>query len=338
MHGRRVSSTSKPLFFRSRSYRYTALAANAAFLALISYWLSTNVDLSNLQKHLQQIPTSAIIVGMTMNAAVLMCFGARLAAILDARILACFLITVTGMTFNGLLPFRLGEGAKLYCGSAFFQLPIGGLGAAIVMEKLYDLSLLLLLLAVLSTSKHLPFINAGSPQILALAAAAGLGALLIYRTRVAGLEHLSRRAILEKFGLGRILEQARVLLARQKLILPASLTLLIWSANLSLVLFFFRVVVPEIHFGVLDAMTLLVIASLAIAVPASPAGLGVLEAGIAVYLTNVHGIPTEKAITAAAAYHLVILLPHSVITTAFFAWRFPLSKWMQPRLPRISSE
>jgi hypothetical protein len=193
------------------------------------------VNFSDLRKYLQQIPTSVIIVGMAMNVAVLMCFGARLAAILDAKISPCFLITITGMTFNSLLPFRLGEGVKLYCGGAFFYLSVGGLGAAIVMEKFYDLSMLLLLLATLSANTHLPFVNVGSPQILGLAVAAPLCGLLIFRARGAGMKDLSRLAILERFGLNSIVEQAEILFASQKVVFTAFLTFLIWSANLSLV-------------------------------------------------------------------------------------------------------
>ena len=85
MHNPRPS-TERPLIFRSRSHGYIALAVNAALLALLSYWLSQNVNVSDLRKYLHQIPISVIIVGMAMNVAVLMCFGARLAALEHLRI------------------------------------------------------------------------------------------------------------------------------------------------------------------------------------------------------------------------------------------------------------
>lgn len=316
----------KPLIFGSRRHVSIALALNAVFLASLSYWLYQNLHFSDLWKHLQQIPPNVIIVGMATNVAVLMCFGVRLAAILEAKISSCFLITITGMTFNSLLPFRLGEGVKLYCGGTLFHLPVGGLGAAIVMEKIYDLSMLLLLLAMLlSANAHLPSVNVGSLKILAPAVAAALCGLLFVR-RAAGMKDLSRLAVLEKFGLSSVAEQAKILFTRQKVVFPVLLTLLIWSANVSLVLFFFRAVAPEINFGVLDAMTLMVIASLAIAAPISPAGLGVFEAGLAAYLINVHALQMEKAISAAALYHFVISVPHSAITVVFFSTMFLFRK------------
>jgi hypothetical protein len=70
----------------------------------------------------------------------------------------------------------------------------------------------------------------------------------------------------------------------------------------------------------------MVIASLAIAAPISPAGLGVFEAGIAAYLIKVHGLQLEKAISAAALYHFVISVPHSAITAVFFSSIFLFRK------------
>jgi uncharacterized membrane protein YbhN (UPF0104 family) len=70
-------------------------------------------------------------------------------------------------------------------------------------------------------------------------------------------------------------------------------------------------------------MTLMVVAALAIAVPASPAGLGVFEAGIVAYLTTMHGVETEKAISAALAYHFSITVPHTLIVIAFFGSMAP---------------
>ncbi len=318
-------SISKPTVFKSRRYRYAALAVNVVIIAFISYWLSQNINLSDLGKQFQQVPPSAIILGMAMNVAVLMCFGSRLATILGAKISSCFFISITGMTFNSLLPFRLGEGIKIYCGHAFFGLPVGGLGAAIVMEKLYDLSMLLCLLAIITATTPTPFAGFGGSQILGLAIAVPLCGLLIFKLRISGASSPGQ-AILEKFGVTGLAEQPRALFVNQRVASPVLLTLLIWCANVSLVMFLFGTLVPEVHFGALEAMTLLVIGSLAIAVPVSPAGLGVFEAGVAAYLINVQGVQTEKAISAAAVYHLVISAPHSVITALLLSALFLLSR------------
>jgi uncharacterized membrane protein YbhN (UPF0104 family) len=312
------SASVRPLTFGSRRRRYLALALNVCFFAFVAWWLRGNVNFDDLARHLRQIPPRAILLAMAMNSVVLLLFGMRLATILGARTLPCFLITVVGMTFNSLLPFRLGEGVKIYCGNALFKLPIGGLGAAVVMEKLYDLSVLLLLLSTVALTANSGLVAAARPLALTLAVALPLCGLLILRARATGfVTPPSGWTILKKYRLDRIAREAESLFAHQKIARPALLSLLIWTTNVLLVLFFFSAVAPEMRFGVLDAMTLMVIAALAIALPFSPAGLGVFEAGIATYLTTVHGLPTEKAISAALACHFAIATPHSVIAALF---------------------
>lgn len=313
----------KRVAFGSRRRRYAALALNVIFFACVAYWLRRNVNLDDLVAHLRQIPPRAIALAMAMNLTVLFLFGRRLAAILGAKTIPCFLITTIGMTFNSLLPFRLGEGVKIYCGNAIFQLPVGRLGAAVVMEKLYDLSMLLGLIAIVATTANAGVVAFGRPAILTLAIALPLCAFLILRARSSGaIAPSPARAVLKRLGLDRAAAEAAALFAHQKIALPALLSLLIWTTNTFLALFFFRAVLPETGFNLLDAMTLMVIAALAIALPVSPAGLGVFEAGITAYLTSFHGVQTEKAISAALAVHFSITTPHSLVAAFFFVFMF----------------
>lgn len=311
------------LTFGSRRRRYAALVLNAVFFGCVAYWLRRNVKLDDLFTHLRQIPLSAIIVAMAMNVTVVFLFGLRLAKILGAKTFPSFLITTIGMTFNSLLPFRLGEGIKIYCGNVLFQFPVGRLGAAVVMEKLYDLSMLLGLIAIVAATANASVVAFGRSAILTLAVVLPLCALLILRARARGVvAPAPARAILKKLHLDRAAAEATALFAHQNFARPALISLLIWTTNIALAFFFFRAVTPEAGFTLLDAMTLMVIAALAIALPVSPAGLGVFEAGIAAYLTNFHGVQTEKAISAALAIHFSITTPHTVITALFFVSMF----------------
>ncbi len=311
------------LNFGSRRRRYAALALNLVFFASVAYWARRNLNLDDLVGHLRQIPPHAIILAMAMNLTVVSLFGLRLGAILGAKTIPCFLITTIGMTFNSLLPFRLGEGVKIYCGNAIFQLPVGRLGAAVVMEKLYDLSMLLGLIAIVATTANASVVAFGRPAILTLAIVLPLCAMLILRARSNGaLAPAPARAVLKRFRLDRPAAEAAALFSHQNIARPALLSLLIWTTNTFLALFFFRAVIPEIGFNLLDAMSLMVIAALAIALPVSPAGLGVFEAGIAAYLTSFHGVQTEKAVSAALAVHFSITTPHSLIAALFFVVMF----------------
>jgi len=317
------TSRPRPPTFGSRRRRYLAIALNIGFFAFVIYWLRGHVNIADLLKHLREIPRSAIVIAMAMNSVVLILFGLRLAAILRAKFAPCFLITTVGMTCNSLLPFRLGEGVRIYCGHALFGFSLGGLGAAVVMEKLYDLSMLLLLVASVALTSNASIVAAGRPVVLTLAVVVPLCGLLILWARARGaLTPPSAWAILKTLRLARIAREAETLFAHQDLARPAALSFAIWATNVSLIFVFFSAVTPDIHFGLVDAMTLMVIAALAIALPFSPAGLGVFEAGIAAYLTTFHGVQTEKAISAALAYHFSITTPHSVTAALFFGSMF----------------
>ena len=304
--------------------RFAVLVTNAVFFAFVAHWLWKNVKYADLLAQVQQIPLSAVFVAMAMNSAVLMLYGLRLGSILRAKPIPCLLITVIGFTFNSLMPFRIGEGVKIYFGGSYFGLPLGRLGAAVVMEKLYDLSAIVILLALIGANSDSRIIDVGRPTILALAAALVVFGLVIARLRMTNaVAAPSEWAIVKSLRLDVFARQAESLLTHQNIARPAIFTALIWATNVSLVLVLFKTILPEIHFGLLDAMTLQAIAALAIAVPASPAGLGIFEAGIVAYLATIHGVQTERAISAALAYHLSITAPHTAIVVVFLGSQIP---------------
>jgi hypothetical protein len=70
----------------------------------------------------------------------------------------------------------------------------------------------------------------------------------------------------------------------------------------------------------LDAATLLLILSFAIAVPSAPAGIGLFEAGIVVYLTQKLGVNTEAALAVATVFHLVNTVPQLAMAS-WLLWR-----------------
>lgn len=302
--------------------RRIALALNACLLIFIAYWLSDKVSYRDVLDQLRQTPAQAILVAMAMNAAVLTLYGLRLAAILQAKPLPCFLIANVGFTLNSLIPFRVGEAAKIYVGGAYFGFPLGSLGAAIVIEKLYDL-LAVAALVLIVASTHSPFVDIPPSTPLALALILTPSILLLARVRPKTGLRPSEWKILKSARMESFVRQAETLLAHQSIPRAALCTALIWTMNVCLVLVLFRTIFPEIGFGVLSAMTLLAIGALAIAVPASPAGLGVFEAGIVAYLTTAHGVSAEKAISAALAYHFSITAPHTAIAFAFLIAGLP---------------
>lgn len=315
---------STPLRKAARRGRWAALVLNAGFFAYLGFWLSKNVNRAALLSALQEIPPGALLVAMALNVCVLICYGARLAALLRAKIPPCFLVAVIGFTFNALLPFRIGEGVKIYFGAAWFDLPPGGLGAAVALEKLYDVAALLLLAALAALGAQSAIIGPGLPTLLTLALLLfGCGLLILWLRRRGAPPHPGKwlppplRARLQTLA-----AQAETALIHQNIPRAALFTALIWTVHAGLVFYLFGALLPGVPFSPLDAVTLLVIAALAIAAPLTPAGLGMFEAGVVAYLTAALDVPQERAISAALAYHLAIAAPHTLIVAMFFGWTF----------------
>lgn len=302
----------------ARFGRYVALVLNGCFIAYVAYWLYANINADELLTQFRQIPPRAILIAMAMNVLVLTFYGLRLAAIVGVKALPCFVIATIGFTFNSLIPFRLGEGVKAYVGATQFGFPLGALGAAIVLEKLYDLSSVVALAALAGATSNVAVIDdIYRPLLAAPFLVAFVGFLFVRSRRYDAFAPLSDTAIMKRLRLDVFVRQAEILFATQDVRRAGLITASIWATNCCLVLILFKTILPQIAFGLPEAMTLLVVGALAIAIPASPAGLGVFEAGVAAYLLNFHDVARESAVAAALAYHLSITIPHSLFALFF---------------------
>ncbi len=307
---------------------YVVLILNGCFFAFIAYWLYKNIEFADLTSQLKQIPLTAILIAMMMNVCVLLFYGSRLSTLLQGGFLSGFLIATMGFTFNSLVPFRAGEGVKIYFGNSYFDYAIGGISAAVLLEKLYDVSAIIILSLLILASSDSSLVD---PRML-------IPAAVIIAMIFAGVFALRRRGValsLPDWGVVRaarldiFLKQAERLVARHRAGRTAFFTASIWMTNVCLVYVAFRTLLPEIDFTLIHAVTLLIIGALAIAVPASPAGLGLFEAGIVAYLVNAYGVQKERAISAALAYHFSITAPHTLIVVGFLGIAF--FRWLKAR-------
>ena len=62
-----------------------------------------------------------------------------------------------------------------------------------------------------------------------------------------------------------------------------------------------------------DAVLLMLIITLSIAIPSAPAALGLFEAGIVAYLTQHNGIGNELALAAAVVFHVAVAFPQVLL-------------------------
>ena len=107
-----------------------------------------------------------------------------------------------------------------------------------------------------------------------------------------------------------------------KIIYVALLTAFIWLTNTTLIFILFSLLIPDADLSLFSAAILLIIAALAIAIPGTPAGIGIFEAGIVSYLINFYNIDKEQALSSAFIYHLVITTPHTLIILFYMVISF----------------
>ncbi|MHB8132413.1 MAG: lysylphosphatidylglycerol synthase domain-containing protein, partial [Mobilitalea sp.] len=91
-------------------------------------------------------------------------------------------------------------------------------------------------------------------------------------------------------------------------------TIIIWSFNLFGICYSFNLFFNDIQFSIINAIVLLIIMSLAIAMPSAPAGVGLFEAGIVAYLVYTFNVSNERALASAFLFHLLVTISPIVST------------------------
>jgi uncharacterized protein (TIRG00374 family) len=227
-------------------------------------------------------------------------------------VLASLLI---GYFFNSILPARAGEAARVLALKQRAGTSRAEAASTIVVERAYDVLVLLVLLFV--AYPWLPRVSwVHGAVIFALALAAGLGtAIVVFAVfgirpvhfvlrPLARLPFVSRER-LEHVGDG--LGQGLAGLRRPRLMLGALLwTTLGWLALAASTWF----VIRGFHLGLPFAAALLVVVAtnLAQILPSSPSGIGVYEAA-ALVAFRAYGVPDSRGLSCALVMHALSFLP-----------------------------
>ena len=320
--------TARSIKYITQRVGYVALILNACFFAFLSYWLYHNIEFAELLLRLKQIPIYGVLIAMMINLCVLLFYASRISALLNRSLLSCFIIATMGFSFNSLMPFRAGEGVKIYFGHSYYDHAISELGAVVLLEKLYDATAIIVVSLLILASSNAQIVE---PRVsIAAALIVFIVFCVIFVLRRKGVVwSLPESRIAKAARLDAFFKQAWLLVAGHKVARTAAITAAIWTTNVCLVYIAFRALLPEIDFDFIHAMAILTIGALAIAVPSSPAGLGIFEAGIVAYLVSVYGIQKEQAISAALAYHFSITAPHTLIIVVFLG--IVLFRWLKER-------
>lgn len=298
--------------------RLVLIALNLLVYILLIRWVHENIQLERLAEYFGQLSILAILGSLCINLISLALYGVRMALLLGKGFYTAFSIVNIGYALNTLLPLRLGEAMKIYLGNSLFGVPLTGLFAASIAEKLIDLGKVLFLAGIVmlvTTGEYVQASTLRAVSILVAVSAATIALFHLYIVRIVKL--LPKRSRLRRISI-ELHKHAR----NYPIALILTVTAAIWTFNIGLVLYSFNTYLPGVHVNILDAIALLLILALAIAIPSAPAGLGLFEAGIVTYLTQKNGVHNEAALAAAFAFHLVITIPQLVMT-GWLLWSRP---------------
>ena len=289
---------------------------NLVAIASIVYWLRENTSLPEVIGQLKAIPLKGIFVAMALNFAVLGVYGSRLALLLAARRLPALAVVIIGFGMNNVLPFRLGEVAKLGYARRFFGIATPRLIAATALEKLMDLCALLILGIVASQLVVAPYLNRGV-SIVAMLVGGLVMALVIAFMVLARWERSGRRThswIVDAF------ETLRAQKNKVRIVRLMSQTAVIWTITVASVYWMFSSVFPQ--FSLSDACVLTLVLALAIAIPSAPAGLGLVEAAIVAYLHQALQADPNQSLASALTFHFIVAMPQMLATTVILIKAF----------------
>lgn len=290
--------------------KWILLAINLAVFAAILHWLREHISLSELLDQFKSLPAEALAGALALNVAVLGVYGIRLSMLLPARRRHALAVVIIGFGMNGVLPFRLGEVAKLAYARQLFGIATSRLIAATAAEKLMDLCALLLLGLIASQLIDAPHLNRG------IVIAGTLAGILVTGLALAFLA----LALWERAGrkthnwISDAFDTLRAQRDLSRIVRLALLTAAIWAITVASVYWMFGSVFPQ--FTLSDACVLMLVLALAIAIPSAPAGLGIVEAAIVAYLNQALQAGPNQALASALAFHIVVVIPQVLATAA----------------------
>lgn len=287
------------------SARVIMIVLTLLLFAFFARWCHQNINFNALTQQLARIPAWAVAGSIAINICALLLYGERMALLLHDRFWPSFCIINVGYALNNVMPFRLGDAAKVYIARTLYGISVPRLITSTLVEKLIDLfklALLAIIVLVFAADRLLHREELALPLIIVLG---GGGAFWVFRALVSNLDRLLpndsplKQTILEFHHITANYPMAKILLV----------TVAIWTANVALTWFTFNTYISGLHFGIIDAVALLIIVALAVAVPSAPAGIGVFEAGTLIYLTRFFHVSNEAALAAAVVFHLAISIP-----------------------------
>jgi glycosyltransferase 2 family protein len=257
----------------------------------------------------------------------------------DTSFRSRFAATTIGFMGNNVLPARIGEFARAYAFSRMEKITVVGSFGSLVVERLFDAIGVIGLLFVAMSLPGVPDItNIGGRDLTAVAntlavlisfgLVLGVSLVIAPSGTVRFVEKYVARFLPESFrrpfvdALEAFLSGLSVL--RSPVLLSAATlqTIVLWLFNA--VGFWLAFKTFGIDVGFSGALLLQSIVALAVSVPSGPGFFGPFEVAALAVLEHAYGVPHEKAIGFAIAFHIGGYIPVTVVGL-LYAWRLGIS-------------
>lgn len=293
-----------------RAYKNALLVLiNLVVFAALLSWLKGNVRPEELLKYVKALPTDTIVWGIAANIVAVVFAGFRLAVLVQRPRREGVQVVNLGFGFNAVLPLRMGELARLYYAKRLFDLSAKKHLAASLIEKYFDLSMIsIFLLCLIAYGQTTLFDHNQALALFGAILVCGGGVLAVRRLSPQILRLTSRSPMLSALA-AELRAHAKVHdLGRVTLF-----TIVIWVANIEVAYIAFSGFLPEANFSQIDAIILVLVTALAVAIPSAPSGIGIFEAGIVIYLTRTFHVENELALASAIVFHAMVTMPQVLV-------------------------
>jgi uncharacterized protein (TIRG00374 family) len=218
------------------------------------------------------------------------------------------------------VPAKLGDVYRAWLLKINFPVSLSATFGTIFIERVFDL----FAIVVLGLGAAFWSFRDGLSDTIRLIMGLGIAVVVLLAVALLTLRNFGRR-ILERLPLPhRIVslydrfEEGVFSVDRRTLPIVVVLTVVIWTTEALRLLFVVQALGFDIQIGISGAFFVALVASLLTAVPLTPAGLGIVEAGIVGLLTVIYGAdPTEAASIAVVDRAISVL---SVIALGFIAY------------------
>jgi glycosyltransferase 2 family protein len=233
--------------------------------------------------------------------------------------------SVLGLFFNSILPARAGEAARIVALKSYTGIPVAETTATVIVERIADVtSLLLLLLVLVAWLPHVSWLAAD--EIVAAGCLVGIVVLgfAVRRLRMRPLPRMRlpvRVPGLNEERMRRMTENA--LHGMETLVNPRQAAgVLAWTYASWLLLglsFWFLMFGLHLHLSLLAGLLVVITTGLGFIVPAAPAAVGVFEAA-GLTAMSAYAVPRSHAFAYVLVLHLLNFVPFVVAGLLVLAW------------------